>query len=317
MYMNTPTTPKKKILIFEDDTFLTGMYETKFKLDGLDVATYNNPSKDPVSIVLKEKPDAISMNIVMPKMDGFTAIQLLKADTRTKDIPIIVLSSCGQQDDINKGLALGAIEYFVKSQHSPSEIVNRFRQILGLPQHIPAPKEANKTLLRSDPEFIPPLSGAPKKPVKKPTSKVLPKKLLQWILFLPLGYLILYLSQFIVYAGLSFFFYWVKGLSSLWSVIISLGLATPIFAIIVLIFYGAVIGASNLSPKRTAYWILAAIYLTFSFRSVLQYCSVGQIPETATTVTIQLPCLIYLIIFLLQAGIIISLGIMKNKKATN
>lgn len=154
--------------MFEDEQMLCSMYEAKYKLDGLDVATYNNPSKDPVSIVLKENPDVISMSITMPKMNGFDAIKLLKADTRTKDIPIIILSNLGDRYDVDKGLALGAVDYLVKSQHLPSEVVNRFRKLLGLPQHIPVSKEANKTLLRSDSEFIPPLSGTPTRPVKKP-----------------------------------------------------------------------------------------------------------------------------------------------------
>ena len=134
------------------------------------------------------------------------------------------------------------------------------------------------------------------------------------MLFLPVGYVLFSISQFLVFVGLSYFLFWVKNFSTLWSVIISVGLATPIFTIMVFVFFGAAIGASYLSPKRITYWLLAGLYLALGFRSVFQYCSVGQIPETATEIIIQLPCWVYVVIYLLQAGIIISLGGMKNKE---
>ena len=137
---------------------------------------------------------------------------------------------------------------------------------------------------------------------------------MQWILFLPVGYLLFTLSQFLVFISLSYFLFWVKGFSTFWLLVISLGLATPIFTIMIFILGGAAMGASYVSPKRIAYWVLAILYLALGFLSVFQYCSVGQIPETATGIIIQLPCWVYIVIYLLQAGIIISVGGMKNKE---
>jgi CheY-like chemotaxis protein len=125
-----------KILFFEDDIFLRGMYVTKYIMEGFVVAAYENPTKDPVSIVLKEKPDFISMDILMPVMNGFDATKLIKADPRTKNIPLVFLTNLNQQADIDKGRALGGVDYLVKANHMPTDVINRTRTILGLP--IPA-----------------------------------------------------------------------------------------------------------------------------------------------------------------------------------
>lgn len=140
------------------------------------------------------------------------------------------------------------------------------------------------------------------------------KVIFKWILFLPVGYLLFSLSQFFVFTGLSFLLFWIKGFSTFWLVILSLGFATPVFTITVFVFGGAAIGAFYLSPNRTTYWILAVAFLALGFRSVFQYCSVGAIPETATETIIQLPCWIYAVIYLLHAGIIIAIGSMKKEQ---
>lgn len=135
-----------KILIFEDDIFLRGMYVTKYIMEGFVVAAYENPTKDPVSIVLKEKPDFISMDVLMPVMNGFDATKLIKADSRTKNIPLVFLTNLNQQADIDRGKALGAVDYLVKANHMPTDVINRTRTILGLP--IPAQqKEVPRELL--------------------------------------------------------------------------------------------------------------------------------------------------------------------------
>jgi two-component system phosphate regulon response regulator PhoB/two-component system alkaline phosphatase synthesis response regulator PhoP len=120
-----------KVLIFEDDPLLQDMYVTKYKQCGIDVVAYGDPSLDPVSIVLKEKPDIISMDVVMPIMNGFEALERIKQDERTKHIPVILLTNLGQKEDIEKGMALGATEYMIKTNFMPGQVVNRFRKALG------------------------------------------------------------------------------------------------------------------------------------------------------------------------------------------
>ncbi len=99
-----------------------------------------------------------------------------------------------------------------------------------------------------------------------------------------------------------------------WTVIISLILTTPILALTMVVFGGTAFGAFYLSPNRIAYWLLVTAYSILNFRSVFQYCSVGVMPETATEVIIQLPRWVYRVIFLLQVGVIVLIGIVKDKK---
>ncbi len=123
---------KSKILLFEDDKILRTLYEAKYHQQGFDVAGYDNPTSDPVSVVLREKPDVISMDIVMPIMDGFTATELLKTDARTKGIPIVIFTNHAQHKDIDRGKALGAADYLIKAHFTPDEVVDRFRRVLNL-----------------------------------------------------------------------------------------------------------------------------------------------------------------------------------------
>lgn len=125
--------PRPKILIFEDEKMLADMYATKLQMAGFEVAKYYDPTKDPVSVALKERPDLISSGVIMPEMDGFQALSLLKADLRTKDIPVVLLTNLGQDGDVAKGIELGATKYFIKAKHTPSEIVEEFCKILKLP----------------------------------------------------------------------------------------------------------------------------------------------------------------------------------------
>ncbi len=121
---------KPKLLHFEDDAFLLGIYAAKFRTKGFDVASYENPSSDPVSIVLKEKPDLIIMDIIMPVMDGYAATRILKQDKRTKDIPIFGFCNLGLPEDIKKALDLGMVDYWVPAEHTPDEVVEKVKSLI-------------------------------------------------------------------------------------------------------------------------------------------------------------------------------------------
>jgi len=74
--------------------------------------------------VNKKSPDLIVLDLVMPLKDGFETLKELKADDRFKNIPVIVVSNLGQEDDIKKAKTLGAIDYFVKANISLNEMVD-------------------------------------------------------------------------------------------------------------------------------------------------------------------------------------------------
>ena len=120
---------KTKIFVVEDDEFLRTLIVKKFKSAGFLVAT-SAEGEGSLEKIKKEKPDLILLDIILPGMDGFEVMKLLKEDPNTKDIPVIFLTNLGQEEDLKKGMDLGAEDYLVKAYFTPDEIVKRIQRIL-------------------------------------------------------------------------------------------------------------------------------------------------------------------------------------------
>lgn len=120
-----------KILIIEDDEFYRKIYKKKFELSGyeVDVAVNGEEGLAKMSSFL---PDLVFMDLMMPKMDGFTAIEKAKADERIKNIPIIVLTNLSTSEDAAKVKGKGAVDVIVKSNVEPQEVVDRAKQLLNV-----------------------------------------------------------------------------------------------------------------------------------------------------------------------------------------
>ncbi len=122
---------KIHVLLVEDDVFLSGIYKKKFEMEGFSISTADNGEKG-LNDAKKKKPDIILLDILLPKMDGFTVLEKLKADPEVKEIPVILLTNLGQKDDVEKGLEVGAADYLIKAHFKPSEIVDKVKKILKL-----------------------------------------------------------------------------------------------------------------------------------------------------------------------------------------
>jgi CheY-like chemotaxis protein len=134
MLNNMPNKPK--ILIFEDEAFIVEILSNKFKEAGFEVKHYSSPFKNFIEEVIKEKPDIISMDIVMPDpdIDGWEATRILKSDPRTKDIPIIGFSNLGLKKDIEKGIRVGMTDYLVTAHWTPGQYVEIIKEYLNNPK---------------------------------------------------------------------------------------------------------------------------------------------------------------------------------------
>lgn len=118
-----------KILLVEDDETLVKMYALKFKEENLNLLVAKEGEAG-LKQAQKELPNAILLDIMMPKMDGFAVLVELKKGDKTKNIPVLMLSNLGQEADIAKGKALGAADYIVKSSMTPAEVVAKVRTYL-------------------------------------------------------------------------------------------------------------------------------------------------------------------------------------------
>jgi DNA-binding response OmpR family regulator len=121
---------KGKILIIEDDRYISKMYQLKLSLEGYDVQVAEN-GKQGVDKVKEMMPNIILLDILMPELDGFEVLKIVKGDDATKDIPVLIMSNLGQEDHIEKGMQMGAIGYIVKSQFTPSKVVDKIKETLG------------------------------------------------------------------------------------------------------------------------------------------------------------------------------------------
>jgi DNA-binding response OmpR family regulator len=119
-----------KILIVEDDRYISKMYQLKLSLDGFDVQVADN-GRIGIEKAKEMQPDIILTDILMPEVDGFEVIRTLKEDSVLKNIPILIMSNLGQEDHIQKGLQLEAMGYIVKSQYTPSKVVDKIKEILS------------------------------------------------------------------------------------------------------------------------------------------------------------------------------------------
>ncbi|MFA6215434.1 MAG: response regulator [Patescibacteria group bacterium] len=118
-----------KVLVAEDDRFLSKAYEVKLKKEGFEPILVAN-GEEAIAKAKSEKPDIILLDLVMPKIDGFEALAELKQNSETKSIPVIILSNLGQEDDIKKGKELGAEDYLVKSNIAINSVVAKIREVL-------------------------------------------------------------------------------------------------------------------------------------------------------------------------------------------
>lgn len=121
----------KKILIVDDDRFLVDMYSIKFTESGYDVKIAMS-AKDALDLIDQGLvPQFCLIDVIMSGMDGFSLITELKKRESLKDTTIIFLTNLGQQDDIDKGMKLGASGYIVKASATPSEVVTKVIDIVN------------------------------------------------------------------------------------------------------------------------------------------------------------------------------------------
>ena len=104
--------------------------ETTLRRQGYDVATASD-GEEALQLIRSERPDMIVLDLIMPKLQGFDVLTLLKQDTLTSAIPVIVLSSLTQEQDKQEALDLGAVAYFNKTTFSMSELVKQVESTLA------------------------------------------------------------------------------------------------------------------------------------------------------------------------------------------
>ena len=118
-----------KILIAEDERDIRDLVAFTLRFAGHEVTAASN-GEEAVQLAPKEKPDLILMDVRMPRMTGYDACRVMKADPNLKDIPVVFLSAKGQESEIQTGLDVGAEEYLLKP-FAPDQLTDRVKAILS------------------------------------------------------------------------------------------------------------------------------------------------------------------------------------------
>jgi two-component system chemotaxis response regulator CheY len=120
----------KRILIVDDSKTVRNLVAFIMKKEGFKVIIAEDGLDGLEKLYSEEKVDLIISDINMPRMDGFTFIRTVREQEAYRDVPIVVLSTEGQEKDIQKGLGLGANLYMVKPAQ-PETMVKNVKMLLG------------------------------------------------------------------------------------------------------------------------------------------------------------------------------------------
>ena len=120
-----------KILFIEDETALQKTLSAVMEQAGHTVVNAYDGEKG-LELAQEAAPDLILLDLILPKMDGFSVLEKLKGDQKTKDIPVIVLTNLESVDDVEKVIGLGATTYLVKANYDLDDIAGKINEVLRL-----------------------------------------------------------------------------------------------------------------------------------------------------------------------------------------
>lgn len=118
------------ILVVEDDKFLRDLLVHKVEERGYHVEVAVD-GEEGIKQIRLLRPDLVLLDLILPGLDGFGVLSQIHDDPQLNQIPVIILSNLGQQEEIEKGLSLGAKDYMIKAHFTPQEVVDRIKKILG------------------------------------------------------------------------------------------------------------------------------------------------------------------------------------------
>ena len=119
-----------KILLVEDDKSLREIYGVRLMAEGYTITSAGD-GEEALAVAIKERPDLIVSDVMMPKISGFDMLDILRSTTETKNIKVIMMTALSSEDQRARGEALGADRYLVKSQVGIEDVVRTVHDVLG------------------------------------------------------------------------------------------------------------------------------------------------------------------------------------------
>jgi CheY-like chemotaxis protein len=119
-----------KVLLVEDDNNLREIFQMRLQAEGYSTAVAAD-GEEGLVVAMKEKPDLIIADVMMPKLSGFEMVENLRSSPEMKDAKIIMMTALGQAEDQARGEKLGVVKYLVKSQVTLEDFARVVKEVLG------------------------------------------------------------------------------------------------------------------------------------------------------------------------------------------
>lgn len=130
MEQSATTERKHKILLVEDDEGLAQVYIARLEVENFEVQRVPN-GEDALAAAINFRPDIILLDVMMPKVNGFDVLDILRNTPETTNMKVVMLTALSQETDRKKAEDMGADDYLVKSQVVISDVVDRIKAHLG------------------------------------------------------------------------------------------------------------------------------------------------------------------------------------------
>lgn len=118
-----------KVLLVEDDNNLREIFQMRLQAEGYKTVTAGD-GEEALVVAVKERPDLIIADVMMPKLSGFEMLETLRAAPEMKDVKVVMMTALGQAEDRARGEKLGVVKYLVKSQVTLEDFVRVIREVL-------------------------------------------------------------------------------------------------------------------------------------------------------------------------------------------
>lgn len=118
------------ILVIEDTDLLRRIYTDRLAQDGHRMLGASD-GLEALSILRSETPSLVLLDLIMPKMSGLEVLEIMKKDPRLSGVPVIILSNLGQDEDMQRGLEMGAIDYMIKNDARPDDIAEKVKAVIA------------------------------------------------------------------------------------------------------------------------------------------------------------------------------------------
>jgi len=138
-----------KVMVVEDDNSLREIYSIRLTAENYEVVSAGD-GEEALAVAVREKPDLILSDVMMPKISGFDMLDILRQTPETANIKVVMMTALSSEDQRARGEGLGADRYLVKSQVGIEDVVNAIHDVLGdkagaEPEATPAPAEQAAT----------------------------------------------------------------------------------------------------------------------------------------------------------------------------